>query len=162
MGPKLVLPLQIRVDLGVMEMKEYYTFPKLQEWSLTIRWFCVLFVCEAVSYLSAEIQSVYSTAITDCKDIRVVVGRRCHMSYIEDFLFSRNFTSLDWSRKAIIFSHENTERVFVSEMLWSGWWRLTHMVLLFYPLRRGWPTMIAEKWGIRSRLSVWLISKAIV
>ena len=32
----MVLPLWIWVDLGVMAMKGYSTFPKLQNWSLTI------------------------------------------------------------------------------------------------------------------------------
>ena len=31
MGPQQVLAFQIRVDLGVMEMKEYSTFPKAPE-----------------------------------------------------------------------------------------------------------------------------------
>ena len=31
MDPKQVLPLRVKVDLGVMIMKEYFTFPKASD-----------------------------------------------------------------------------------------------------------------------------------
>ena len=38
-----MLPLQGKVDLGVMTMKRYFAFPKFQYyWSLTIRLLCVI------------------------------------------------------------------------------------------------------------------------
>ena len=61
MKPSQALPLQIKVKLGVMAMKQY--FLNLQDWSLTIR-------CRLVSYhgggglttLQRFSQLVYSTA----------------------------------------------------------------------------------------------------
>ena len=44
MGPKKVLLFLVREDLRVMVMKEYSTFPKLQDGNLTIR-------CSLMSYL---------------------------------------------------------------------------------------------------------------
>ena len=63
MGPYQALPLQVRVDLGVMAMKEvFYNSQKLQDWSLTIRWFSVKSGhLEERSYHTEEIQLVYST-----------------------------------------------------------------------------------------------------
>ena len=63
---KQVLLLYVRVNLGVIAMKGYSTFPKLQDWSLTIR-------CSLLSYSrhllgggrSAEVQLAYSTAPAD-------------------------------------------------------------------------------------------------
>ena len=43
MGPYQVPPLWVKVDLRVMVKKEYSIFPKIQEWSLTIR-------CNLMSY----------------------------------------------------------------------------------------------------------------
>ena len=43
MGSKQVLLHQARVDLGVMVMKEYSMFPKLQYWSLTFKLFSVIY-----------------------------------------------------------------------------------------------------------------------
>ena len=43
MGLKQYLLPWFGVDLGVMAVKGYYTFPKLQDWSLTIRYSVVLF-----------------------------------------------------------------------------------------------------------------------
>ena len=43
-GPYQVLPLQARVDLGVMAMKDTLHFPKLQHyWSLSNRWFNTIY-----------------------------------------------------------------------------------------------------------------------
>ena len=66
-----VLPLWGRVDQGVMLMKEYSIFPKLQDCSLTIRWFSIIprTLVGAGVTLSAETQSVYSEAPVD----RVVI-----------------------------------------------------------------------------------------
>ena len=67
-GPYQLLPLQIRVDLGEILMKVYSTFPKLQHyWSPTLWVFRVIFRIVVVggSYLSAGMQSVYSTALAD-------------------------------------------------------------------------------------------------
>ena len=66
MGPNQVLPLQDRVDLGAKSVKEYFTFPNLQGWSLNIRRICYIQETQWVaSYPSAEMLSVYSTAPTD-------------------------------------------------------------------------------------------------
>ena len=62
-----MLPLWVRVGLGLMAMKEYSTSPKLQHYcSLTIRLFNIISrslvdVCGG-SYVSAEMQSQYSIA----------------------------------------------------------------------------------------------------
>ena len=55
-----MLPLQVRMNLGVIAMKEYYALPKAPD--------CLVsypghFLRE--SYPSAEMQSVYSTAPAD-------------------------------------------------------------------------------------------------
>ena len=48
-----------------MAMKGYSQSPKIQHyWSLTTSFFCVISLWE--SYPSAEMQSVYSTALADC------------------------------------------------------------------------------------------------
>ena len=63
-----MLPLQARVDLGVMALKGYFTFPKIQHyWNLTIRLFSVISrtLIEDMgrgAYTSAVKYSVYSTA----------------------------------------------------------------------------------------------------
>ena len=51
-----------------MAMKEYFTFTKLQNWILTIRWFQVIFkilVAGGGSDFLAEMQPAYSTAPVD-------------------------------------------------------------------------------------------------
>ena len=67
MGPQLVLPHRVRVDLGVMSMKGYSTFPKAPElephhqmgFSIMSRTYY------RESYPTAEVQLVYSTVPTD-------------------------------------------------------------------------------------------------
>ena len=63
-GTPTVLPLQVKVDLGVMEIKGYSTFPK----TFPIRWFRVIprkIVGSKVFYPSAVVDSEFSTASTN-------------------------------------------------------------------------------------------------
>ena len=63
-----MIPFPARVDLGPMAMKEYSAFPKAQHhWNLTVRLFGIIYRTLVIrgSYLSAEVQSVYSTALAD-------------------------------------------------------------------------------------------------
>ena len=80
-GPFQALPLHARMDVGVMAMKKYSDFLKLQHcWSLTIRLFNV--ICKTLvevggSYPFAEMQTMYSTVPADwASNIRTLVGRR--------------------------------------------------------------------------------------
>ena len=59
----MVLPLQARVDLRIMAMKGYSAFPKVY-WNFTIKLFSVHIQDTrwGGAYVSAEKQSVYSTA----------------------------------------------------------------------------------------------------
>ena len=64
-GPYQVLPFQASVNLGAMAMKGCSAFPKPQHhWNLTIRLLSVISrtLVRGGSYLSAVVQSVYSTA----------------------------------------------------------------------------------------------------
>ena len=68
MGPKQVLLLQVRVDLGVMAMKEYSTFPKAAELERhhQVRFSVISKILNAEgSYSFAKVQLVYSTATAD-------------------------------------------------------------------------------------------------
>ena len=62
---KQALPLQVRMDLEVMTIKEYFTFPKApgleahHQMQVTCWW---------QSYSSAEMQSAYSLAPVDEAD----------------------------------------------------------------------------------------------
>ena len=67
MGSYQVLSLRTRVDLGAMAMNVTPHFPKLKHhWNLTIRLFSVISGHSLEkSYPSAEMQSVYSTALAE-------------------------------------------------------------------------------------------------
>ena len=71
MGPLQVLPLQVWVDQGVMAMKGYSTFPEAPELKLhhpkIVLYPGYLFEdgVGCGTYLSAEMQPVYSTAPAD-------------------------------------------------------------------------------------------------
>ena len=64
------------MDLGGIAMKRYSASPKLQHyWNLTIRWFRVISrTLVGGPYLSAMVQSVYSTAPADRAKVFVLVG----------------------------------------------------------------------------------------
>ena len=66
MDPYQVLPLQTKVDLGVMAIKWYSTFPKLLHYWNFINLFIVISrTLVGWFYPSAEVQSVNSTAPVD-------------------------------------------------------------------------------------------------
>ena len=58
MGPYRVLPLRVKVDLGVMAMKEYSTLPKA--WELDLHHQMVLY--SYPEHWSVEVQLACSTA----------------------------------------------------------------------------------------------------
>ena len=65
-GPYQVLQLYARVDKGVMAIKGYFTFPKLQHhWSLSIRLFRVIYPGHSLgkSYLCRGAVSVFYNLI---------------------------------------------------------------------------------------------------
>ena len=77
-GPYQVLLLQVRVDLGVLAVKGHSTFPKSSSITGTLPSDCLVSYTGLSpgkgSYLSAEVQSVYSTAQADwAKIIRVLL-----------------------------------------------------------------------------------------
>ena len=68
--PYQVQPLRVRVDLEVMAMNGYAAFPKSPRLEPCHHWFNVISrILVGVSYLSAEMQSVYSTVPTDFLNI---------------------------------------------------------------------------------------------
>ena len=66
-----MLSLRVQVDLGAMAMKEYSAFSRAPGLlSLTIKLFNVIsWIIMGESYLSAEMQSVYSAAPADWASI---------------------------------------------------------------------------------------------
>ena len=48
--PKQVLPPRVTVDLGVIVIKEYPTFPRFEDWSLTIKCPLVLYSEDGFKY----------------------------------------------------------------------------------------------------------------
>ena len=89
MGPKQVLPLWVKVDLGVMAMKGYSSFPKGPELEPHHQ------ILEGY-YSSAEMQSLYSTGTANCAISLIETGD----NYIELVIFASasHQTRLDtWS-----------------------------------------------------------------
>ena len=85
-----MLPRRARMDLGVMAMKGYSAFPKAPNITGTspIRLFSVLSrtLIGGVSYPSAEVQSVYSTAPADgaIKKWKLTIGGHTKKSDINN------------------------------------------------------------------------------
>ena len=65
MKPQQVFPILIRVDLGVMAMLEYSTFPKAPKLTFTLVSYSRGFLLEGRPYFPAEVQWAYSRAPVD-------------------------------------------------------------------------------------------------
>ena len=100
MGPNQVLPLQARVDMGVMAMKGYSTFPKAPALlgPLIIKLFSVIYktLIEEREVLSLwrDADSVYSTALLNKLDNKE--SKYSYFFLLMEFFQDGNFVHIYW------------------------------------------------------------------